>query len=79
MELVRYDNHVFAIQDIYGLDRFEKDDTYVIKVVLRGGEVSFDMTFDSGTEADRVFDAICDELDVRELLGDEESDDVTAE
>jgi hypothetical protein len=77
MELIRYDGHVFAIDDIYGLDRFDKGDTHVLHVVLRGGETSFKMKFDSGREADRVFDAICDELDVRDLLDaeDEEDDD----
>ncbi|MFB6351974.1 MAG: hypothetical protein ABEN55_01995 [Bradymonadaceae bacterium] len=67
MSLVRYGTNVFELDDVYGLDLYESDDTHELRVVLRGGEESFKMRFDARSDAERAFETLCQELEVREL------------
>ena len=70
MPLVRYGTNVFELDDVYGLDLYQKgDEQWRLKVVLRGGTESFEMRFDGEEAARQAFDAICGELDVRDLAG----------
>lgn len=67
MALVRYGTNVFELDDVYGLDLYESDGIHVVQVILRRGETSFKIKYDSHSKAQRAFETICDELDVREL------------
>jgi hypothetical protein len=74
MTLVRYDTNVFDLDDIYGLDLYDSGDLHNLRVIIRDGKDSFVMKFDSGDAARRVFDSLCEELDVQELLSPESSE-----
>lgn len=79
MSLVRYENNVFNLADVYGLELYESGDTHNLRVILRGGEESFKMKFDSRPEAERAYETICNELDVRDLSPQSSSETAAAE
>jgi hypothetical protein len=82
MSLVRYGTNVFELDDVYGLDLYEAGDTHNLRVILRGGEESFKIKFETEDQAQRAFDTLCDELDVRQLTptsSDEPADEGAAE
>lgn len=74
MSLVRYGDNVFELDDVYGLELYTSDDESNVRVVLDEGHSSFKIRFDSALEAERAFEAICDELEVRDITRDERSE-----
>jgi len=79
MSLVRYGTNVFELDDVYGLDLYEAGDTYNLRVVLRDGTESFKIRFDSARDAERAFETICNELEVRDLTPVDPAESAAAE
>jgi hypothetical protein len=76
MNLVRYGTNVFDIDDVYGLDLYQKGEgDWRLKVVIHGGTQSFQIRFDDGAEAEEAFEAICAQLDVEELETESSAED----
>lgn len=67
MSLVRYGTNVFELDDVYGLDLYVSDDVYTLRVVINRGTDSFKIKFDSKPDAERAFETLCEELEVRDL------------